>query len=233
MNNQHTIVVGAALAAAVVAVAEATKASARQTTYSTRSDTCSRIKQSNDMDGWYMRNLRCCKDVFLLVVAKISNRWLLKNEPLHHNTIFDIEDRVAVTLYYVTHGDGFAVAGQIFGISSTRDHCYVSQVVAVILSCLEETVYVPRTTMAWMEIARGFEERGGIPNVVGVIDGCLVMVKRFKGPEGWYCRKGFPAFNMQGVVDDRLRFMSYSIRSGSQNDKCLFNNLNSVSKRTR
>ncbi|KAH9186228.1 hypothetical protein AeNC1_011796 [Aphanomyces euteiches] len=74
-----------------------------------------------------------------------------------------------------------------------------------------------------MEIARGFEERGGIPNVVGVIDGCLVMVKRFKDPEGWYCRTGFPAFNMQGVVDDRLRFMSYSIRSGSQNDKFLFN----------
>ena len=26
-----------------------------------------------------------------------------------------------------------------------------------------------------------------------------------------------------GVVDHRLRFMSYSIRSGSQNDKALFN----------
>lgn len=41
--------------------------------------------------------------------------------------------------------------------------------------------------------------------------------------DGWYSRKGFPAFNMQAVVDDKKRFMSFSIRSGSQNDKNMFN----------
>lgn len=52
MNGQHSVVVAAALAAAVVAVTETMRPSARQTRYSTRSDTWSRIKLSNDMDGW-------------------------------------------------------------------------------------------------------------------------------------------------------------------------------------
>lgn len=74
-----------------------------------------------------------------------------------------------------------------------------------------------------MHIARGFEERSGLPNVMGAIDGCLFRICRFADFEGWYCRKGYPALNMQAVVDHKNRFMSFSIRSGSQNDKAVFN----------
>ncbi|ETV77180.1 hypothetical protein H257_09066 [Aphanomyces astaci] len=74
----------------------------------------------------------------------------------------------------------------------------------------------------WELVREGFEEHG-FPNAYGAIDGSLIQVKRFDDFYGWYCRKGFPAFNMQAVVDHRMRFMSYSLRSGSQNDKALFN----------
>jgi hypothetical protein len=40
---------------------------------------------------------------------------------------------------------------------------------------------------------------------------------------GWYSHKSYPALNVQAVVDDKKRFMSYSIRSGCQNDKQMFN----------
>ena len=38
-----------------------------------------------------------------------------------------------------------------------------------------------------------------------------------------YCRKGFPAFNVQVVVDHKLRIRSYYISPGSQNDEGVFN----------
>ena len=69
----------------------------------------------------------------------------------------------------------------------------------------------------------GYENKSGFPNVYGAIDGSLIPVKRFADFMGWYCRKGFTAFNMQAMVDHKLRFRSYSIRSGSQNDKAVFN----------
>ena len=83
---------------------------------------------------------------------------------------------------------------------------------------------LPQSEEQWHSIARDFEKRSRIPNVVGAIDGSLFEVKRFKDHEGWYCRKGFPAFNMQAVCDGQKRFISYMIRSGSSSDKSLFNN---------
>ncbi|RHY02429.1 hypothetical protein DYB36_008482 [Aphanomyces astaci] len=74
----------------------------------------------------------------------------------------------------------------------------------------------------WAAISAGFERVAGFPNVFGAIDGCLVMVKRFRQHEGWYCRKGFPAFNLMALVDDKKRFMAYALRPGSQNDRMLF-----------
>ncbi|KAH9098052.1 hypothetical protein LEN26_016762, partial [Aphanomyces euteiches] len=111
---------------------------------------------------------------------------------------------------------------QVFGISESRAHCYVGQVMSVIMSFLQDTIQLPQTMNDWADKAANFERNSGFPNAVGAIDGSLIQIKRFKDHEGWYCRKGFPEFNIQGVVDYKLRFMSYSIRSGSQNDKLLF-----------
>jgi hypothetical protein len=77
---------------------------------------------------------------------------------------------------------------------------------------------------AWHSISAGFESVAGLPNVFGAVDGCLIMVRRFHHHEGWYCRKGFPAFNMMALVDHNKRFMAYSLRPGSQNDRMAFQN---------
>ncbi|OQR86563.1 hypothetical protein ACHHYP_20474 [Achlya hypogyna] len=97
-----------------------------------------------------------------------------------------------------------------------------SHVPSTTLSTPTETIALPTTDTEWEAIRLGFEVYG-FPNAYGAIGGSLIAVKRFENFTGWYCRKGFAAFNMQAVVDHRLRFMSYSLRSGSQNDKSLFN----------
>ncbi|KAG3146150.1 hypothetical protein PI124_g13677 [Phytophthora idaei] len=70
---------------------------------------------------------------------------------------------------------------------------------------------------------QGFEEMLGFPGVVGAIDGTLISIKRFEDFEGFYCRKGFPAFNLTAVVDNELRFIALSIRNGAQNDQSVLN----------
>jgi hypothetical protein len=54
------------------------------------------------------------------------------------------------------------------------------------------------------------------------VDGTLIEVERTKQYEGWYCRKGFPAINLQVVVDGRKRIRDYSMRPGSENDSGVF-----------
>ena len=55
------------------------------------------------------------------------------------------------------------------------------------------------------------------------VAGCLLEIERPADFEGWYCRKGFTAINMQAVCDHRMRFLSYSLMSGCHNDKLLWN----------
>jgi hypothetical protein len=61
-----------------------------------------------------------------------------------------------------------------------------------------------------------------IPGIVGAIDGTLIEIERPADFEGWYCRKGYPAINLQAVCDHSMRILSYSMMSGSHNDKQLW-----------
>ncbi|KAE9023914.1 hypothetical protein PF011_g3750 [Phytophthora fragariae] len=72
-------------------------------------------------------------------------------------------------------------------------------------------------------VEQGFETIAGFSEVVGAIDGTLIKIPRPRDFEGWYCRKGFPAVNVQAIVDHKGAFRSLSIRAGSSNDQSLWN----------
>ena len=65
----------------------------------------------------------------------------------------------------------------------------------------------------------GFERISGFPNVAGAVDGTLIKRVRPKTFWGWYCRKGFVAYNVQCVVDSDMLFMDLSVRPRGWNDK--------------
>ncbi|KAH9124864.1 hypothetical protein AeMF1_004435 [Aphanomyces euteiches] len=216
--------IASALAAAESVVAF-NSSSRRKHVFALRNRLWKRVKNGSGYDCWIKRNLRWSRSVFTKVVDLITDKWCQMHDPLHHNTTFSIVDRVAITLHYLTHADGFDQTAQVFSTSKTRAFVYTGQVIAIINKFyLKDFVSLPETVQAWENIADGFEAFAGLPNVYGAIDGCLVPIKRFNDCEGWYCRKEFPAFNLQAAVDGNCRFMSFSLRSGSQNDKFLFNN---------
>ncbi|KAF0702872.1 hypothetical protein AaE_015662 [Aphanomyces astaci] len=166
------------------------------------------VKSTTSLNAWFTRHLRCPRPTFNRIVDSIGTAWPTVHPALHDLNHFGIDDRVACTLHYLTHSDGYESTAALFGISKTRAYEYCNQVFAVV------------------QLLGGHQngfEAYGFPNAYGAIDGSLISIKRFEDFTGWYCRKGFPAFNMQAVVDHRMKFVSYSLRSGSQNDKALFN----------
>jgi len=218
-----TAVVAAVLAVVATLDGRSNRAP-RQNTYTVPSITWQTVQNKPRMDAWFTRYLRCTKATFLRIALRVEDHWEEIHKPLHHNTNFLVQDRVAVTLHYLTHSDGYDSTAALFGISKTRTFEYCRQVYQVLtFSILPDVIHLPRTSEDWEAIRLGFETHG-FPNVYGAMDGSLIPIKRFERFEGWYSRKGFTAFNLQAVVDDQLRFMSFSLRSGSQNDKAMYNN---------
>lgn len=218
--------IGAALAAASIPRDGRSYRRSIQRRYSLRNNVWQRVcSDPLYSDGWFLRELRCSRETFDKIAYKVEVRWTIHHRlPNPSRTVFDIRQRVAVTLYHLTHTSSYSQSGAVFGVSKSRSILYVMQVTTVIIQSYgKETIFLPQNNDEWEEIFEGFEELSGIPGVAGCIDGSLFEINRPSDHEGWYSRKGFPAFNIQVVVDHKLRFRSYSIRSGSQNDQSIFN----------
>lgn len=174
-------------------------------------------------DGWFRDMLRCKSGNFFKLVELIELHWFEVHPPFGKNTHFMIVDRVAVTLHYLAHSSSFIQSKNIFGMGKASAVRYVGQVIAVIMEKLITlTIRFPTCNAEWEEIAKGFEDVCGFPNVAGAIDGSIIEIQRPGDFEGWYCRKGYPAINLQGVCDFKKRFIAYSLRPGSCSDKLVF-----------
>jgi len=84
-------------------------------------------------------------------------------------------------------------------------------------------VYLPKSQSEWQELCDGLERVCRFPDAVLAIDGSLIQIERPLDYEGWYCRKGYPAINVQCVVDYKRRFPSFAMRPGAENDKGVYN----------
>lgn len=65
------------------------------------------------------------------------------------------------------------------------------------------------------------------PNVVGAIDGTLIPIQGMSADDepNFICRKGFPAINVQGVVDAKLCFTNIVVRwPGATHDSFVLQN---------
>ncbi len=192
----------------------------------------SRVKDDERMYAWFKRYLRCSRAVFYKIAERVEAVWDVAHGPLHHHAQHSVSDRVAVAMFYLAHVDGFDCTGQVFGICRTLAKRFTDQVVHVLVKFyLRSTIAFPKSKEGWRRNQAEFEAIAGFPSVCCAIDGTLIRIRRFADHEGWYCRKGFPAFNVLAVVDARQRFLAISIKPGSQNDQGMYND--SILGRTR
>ena len=66
-------------------------------------------------EGWFRRHLRCSRRSFDVVVQRIGERWMDACEPISGKSHFNLQDRVAVTIHYFSHADGYAASGAFMG----------------------------------------------------------------------------------------------------------------------
>ncbi|OWY94988.1 hypothetical protein PHMEG_00035133, partial [Phytophthora megakarya] len=131
--------------------------------------------------------------------------------------------RVAVTLVYLSTDGTIDTAASIMGISKTCATVCINQVLLVLVTLAKQEIQMPSTAQDADCIRRGFESIAGFSDVIGPIDGSLILICRPAKHEGWYCRKNYPVVNMQAVIDHKTRFRSYCIRAGSMHNQALWN----------
>jgi hypothetical protein len=197
-----------------------------QQRFSVRNDTWAQVESDELLSrGWFARELRCRKSTFDRIADMVEAKWNLHFPfPDPVKSVFTIRERVAVTIYHLTHCCSYSSSGSEFGMSKSRTILFVNQVITVLLlSYKKRFIHLPRNHNEWMQNASEFEAIAGLPNVVGAIDGSLFAIQRPMQYEGWYNRKNYTSFNVQLVCDAKLRFMSYSIKPGSCNDQSVYN----------
>ncbi|DAZ98599.1 TPA: hypothetical protein N0F65_001018, partial [Lagenidium giganteum] len=98
---------------------------------------------------------------------------------------------------------GYRETAQALGISKS----WLIEFIPVFRNMIEQRFYAMR----------------GFLGVVAAIDGTLIPITRSRYIEGFYCRKFYPALNMQAIVDASMMFRSVDVRPGSWSDQEIWN----------
>ena len=63
------------------------------------------------------------------------------------------------------------------------------------------------------KVHEGFENLGGLKNVIGAVDGTYIPMKNApnKNPEVYFTQKKCYAIHCQGIVNDRGSFISFDV----------------------
>ncbi|KAE9360998.1 hypothetical protein PF008_g1465 [Phytophthora fragariae] len=169
--------------------------------------------------GWFRKKLRCDRKSFLRIYELVRASWRHEPDP---NCKHKLIKRVALTMMYLAQGGTMDPAASALGISRSRGVVYINETLVVLSAMARKFVVMPSADETAV-IEEGFFATAGFPGTVGAVDGTLVRIARPHDFEGWYCRKNFPAVNVQAIVDHCGLFRSISIRSGSNNDQSLWN----------
>ncbi|XP_052239757.1 putative nuclease HARBI1 [Dreissena polymorpha] len=121
-------------------------------------------------------------------------------KPTRRSKSIPVLTQVLVSLRYLAKGDFLSEVADLHGISRFP------------------------TGIALASVKQGFFQKCGIPNTIGAIDGTLIPIIAPAANEAIYvCRKGFPAINVQAVVDHKARFIDIVSKwPGSTHDASAF-----------
>lgn len=116
-----------------------------------------------------------------------------------------VEKKVAIAVYRLASVGEYRTVGNPFGVhKSTVCEC-LHAVVRAINSCmLENFLSFPSTKEACDEIVQGFEQKYGMPQVIGAIDGSHIQISPpEEGAADFHNRKGWSSLVLQACVDHR------------------------------
>ncbi|KAE9293343.1 hypothetical protein PR003_g24527 [Phytophthora rubi] len=168
-------------------------------------------------EGWFKKHLRCSRCSFLEICRFLHDRGIA----FAHAAIkkHSYEKKVAAALYFLASVGGYAEVADAMKMTRSYVIDIVDEVVRVLNEAADSVICFSHDQRGWDRVESQFAVRWGYPGVVDAVDGSLLAIQRPKEFDGFYCRKGYPALNMQAIVSADRKCMSIEIRTGSWSDK--------------
>ncbi|ETN04008.1 hypothetical protein PPTG_23681 [Phytophthora nicotianae INRA-310] len=173
--------------------------------------------QSAAYASWFEDNMRCTKETFLQLGRFLQEHGVrFANAKVRQHSY---EKKIAAALYFLGSAGGYREVGAAMGMSRS----YVKEITAEVIRVLKlvacRVISFPRDRSRWSAIEDAFAIRHSYPGVVGAIDGSLIQIERPDDFDGFYCRKSYPALNVQAIVTMDNFFLSVEVRPGSWSDR--------------
>ncbi|GMF67381.1 unnamed protein product [Phytophthora fragariaefolia] len=124
-------------------------------------------------------------------------------------------EKVALLLFYLASSGTIKEAGMALGMSMPSAVITINALLRVIYKQSSQFIKLPSSQTDWSTIMNGFALVKGFQYVYGAVDGSRFEIPRPAEYDGWYCKYGYPAINMQALCDFRRRFLDYDMRPGS------------------
>ncbi|XP_033998069.1 protein ANTAGONIST OF LIKE HETEROCHROMATIN PROTEIN 1-like [Trematomus bernacchii] len=153
----------------------------------------------------WVENFRMSEETYVYLCNKL--RLAMERQDTAFRKCIPLKKRVAIALWKLATGSEYRSIGHIFGVSNTtvcrcvQDFCAAA-----------ETLLVPELIRSpdrekFAEMADYTENRWGLPQCVGAIDGSHIPIL---APQEYHCdyfnRKGWHSIILQGVVDGKGHF---------------------------
>ena len=143
---------------------------------------------------------------FQEVLSLVKDR-ITKNDTLFRKAIVP-EQRLAVTLYYLSTGDSFSTIALLFRLGASTVRSIIFETCSAIWDEMKgQYLKTPDTEGEWRAVARDFEQTWNFPHCLGAIDGkhCSIQCPPNTGSE-YFNYKKFFSIVLLGVCDANYRF---------------------------
>ena len=153
----------------------------------------------------WISNFRMSLQTFLYICNQLRSH--IQRKATVMRTPISVEQRVAVTLWYLATGTDYRTISHLFGISKSSGCLIVKEVCSEIVSVLLPIhIKLPKGDKL-TEVLDGFEHKWGFPQCVGAVDGMHIpIIAPMDCPADYYNRKSYHSIQMQGAVDHLYRF---------------------------
>ena len=172
----------------------------------------------------WLQNFRMSKDTFAYLCDQLHSS-ISKSDTIMRKAI-STEQRVAITLWFLSTGSDYRTIGHLFGVSKSTVCVVTKEVCAAIVECLlPQYIKIP-TGAALQENVEAFKTELGFPQCVGAVDGTHIpIISPQECPADYYNRKGWHSIILQGTVDHAGRFIdAYVGWPGRVHDARVFSN---------
>lgn len=172
----------------------------------------------------WLENFRMSNATFLYVCNELRST-IEKNDTIMRKAI-PVEQRVALTIWFLSTGSDFRTIGHLFGVSKSTVCLVVREVCQAIVTVLLPKYIRFPVNDGLKEVVTGFKHKWGFPQCTGVVDGTHIpIVSPQEYPADYFNRKGWHSILMQGTVNHLGHFVDVYIGwPGRVHDARVFTN---------